>query len=99
MSTVYILHFERPINPNHTTQHYLGTTTDLEKRLHQHQTGQSQARLPTVAHDLGIDMILARTWRGGRDLERRLKNRHEGPRLCPICNPTGLNRATPKELI
>ncbi|MCB9135123.1 MAG: GIY-YIG nuclease family protein [Anaerolineales bacterium] len=98
MSTVYLLHFERPISANHTTQHYLGSTRDLDTRLHQHQTGQSQARLPTVAHDLGIDMILARTWPGGRDLERRLKNRHEGKRLCPICNPRALARATAKEL-
>lgn len=97
MGTVYLLHFARPISDAHTTQHYLGSTADLEKRLHQHQTGQSQARLPTVAHDLGIEMILARTWRGGHDLERRLKNRHEGKRLCPICNPRALARAGAQE--
>jgi len=32
-----------------------------------------------------IGWTLARTWKGGRDLERRLKNRHNSPKLCPIC--------------
>lgn len=26
-----------------------------------------------------------------RDLERRLKAQHNGPRLCPICNPRSVN--------
>ncbi len=98
MGTVYLLHFASPISPAHTTQHYLGYTDDLGTRLHQHQTGQSHARLPEVAFERGIQMILARTWRGGRDYERRLKDRHDGPKLCPICNPQALNRAVPKEL-
>jgi hypothetical protein len=25
-------------------------------------------------------------------LERRLKNRHNSPKLCPICEPPGLTR-------
>src|SRR5262249_15174901 len=35
----------------------------------------------------GITWQLARTWPGGRDRERAIKNRHEAPRLCPICTP------------
>lgn len=97
MSTVYLLHFARPVCATRTTQHYLGSTADLAKRLHQHQTGQSHARLPTVAFERGIEMILARTWSGGREYERRLKDRHEGKRLCPICNPRALARAGAKE--
>lgn len=98
MSTVYLIHFEKPISDRHTTQHYLGYTDDLDTRLHQHTNGQSGARLPEVAYERGIQMVLARTWRGGRDYERYLKNRHEGPALCPLCNPQALNRATAKEL-
>ena len=97
MGTIYLIHFERPISKRHTAQHYLGFTHDLDHRLHQHTTGQSHARLPEVAFERGIQMVLARTWRGGRDYERRLKARHEGKRLCPICNPRALARAVALE--
>jgi hypothetical protein len=33
----------------------------------------------------GIDFTLARTWEGGRGDERRLKDRHDHPGLCPVC--------------
>ena len=33
--------------------------------------------------------VIARTWNGGRDLERRLKNRKNSLRLCPICRQAG----------
>jgi hypothetical protein len=35
----------------------------------------------------GGSFRLARTWTGGRDRERAIKNRHEAPRLCPVCSP------------
>ena len=38
-----------------------------------------------VITQAGIPWVLARTWEGGRDLEKRLKARHSGVRLCPIC--------------
>lgn len=86
MSTVYLLHFAAPIAPGlHTCQHYLGTAEVLDARLAQHRAGKG-ARLCQVAKERGIAFYLVRTWEGGRDLERRLKNRHDGPRLCPICN-------------
>jgi hypothetical protein len=58
-----------------------------------------------VINDAGITWQLARTWPGGRDRERAIKNRHEAPRLCPICTPvpypvtTGRSAviATPRE--
>jgi hypothetical protein len=88
--TVYLLHFDKPIE-NHTSgykrfvQHYLGLTDDLEHRLERHRQGNG-ARLPQVFHQRGISFILARTWDGGRDLERQLKNQKNSPaRLCPIC--------------
>lgn len=85
MGTVYLLHFERPISGGHTTQHYLGWAEDLEPRLHAHEHGQG-ARLTQVARERGIRWQLARTWHGDRNFERKLKRRHESPRLCPICN-------------
>jgi hypothetical protein len=34
----------------------------------------------------GITFVVSRTWEGDRALERRLKKRKEGPRLCPLCS-------------
>ncbi len=78
---VYLLHFNRPL---HHARHYMGWTKNLEERLKAHDNGNG-ARLMEVITEQGITWQLARTWKGGRDLERRLKRRHEGPRLCPIC--------------
>lgn len=84
--TVYLLHFERPISDKHTCRHYLGSADDLRYRLHQHRTNPD-ARLLQVAKERGIDFELARVWSNvPRSFERQLKNRHGGPRLCPICN-------------
>jgi hypothetical protein len=85
--TIYLLHFERPISPLHTTQHYLGWAAQLDDRLAQHQGGRG-ARLTAVALERGIAWAVVRTWQGGRTLERQLKRRREGPRLCPQCRPT-----------
>ena len=38
-----------------------------------------------VIKEVGIGFVLARTWRGSRTLERLIKRRKGGPRLCPIC--------------
>lgn len=78
---IYLIHFEAPICH---ASHYMGYTDDLVKRLEQHRKGNG-SRLMQVVAERGIDWCLARTWRGTRKLERKLKNRHEEPRLCPIC--------------
>lgn len=89
---VYLLHFSTPLSqgPDPRTgreraaRHYLGSTDDLETRLDDHAHGNG-ARLMQVCAERGITFTLARTWKGGREVERRLKDRHESPRLCPIC--------------
>jgi predicted GIY-YIG superfamily endonuclease len=86
---VYLLHFHQPIAPGrHTCQHYMGSAEDLQARLTLHTAGQG-ARLCQVALERGITWELARVWeapaREGRKLERKLKNRKAGPKLCPIC--------------
>lgn len=93
LGTVYLLHFAQPISPAHTCQHYLGWTSDLDMRLAEHRAGRG-SRLTQVAVERGIDFVIAQTWPGDRTLERRLKHRKEGPRLCPLCFPVTHRRVT-----
>jgi hypothetical protein len=85
LGTVYLLHFAVPL---HHAQHYLGWTRHpLAWRLTAHRQNQG-ARLLRAANLRGIEWWLVRTWEGcDRAVERRLKDRHESPRLCPLCNP------------
>jgi len=97
--TVYLLHFDQPIgnldNPRGQAQHYLGSAEDLEARLAAHASGNG-ARLMEVVAERGIGWTVARTWPGGRDVEKRLKRWHNSPKLCPICRQSnGPGAATP----
>ena len=89
-STVYLVHLDRAYvggpGPRAAARHYLGTTTDLPGRIAEHRAGKGSRLLAAVAA-AGIGFTVARTWPGGRELERRLKRRHNSPRLCPICSP------------
>lgn len=80
-STVYLIHFSEPYKH---AKHYLGSTDDLPGRLTAHRKGYG-SRLMEVVTEAGIEWQVVRTWKGGRELERRLKRRHGSPRLCPIC--------------
>ena len=82
--TVYLLHFQTKY---HHAGHYLGSTNSLKKRLAEHKSGHG-ARLMAVVSDAGIGFELARTWDGGRTLEKKLKQQKNGKRLCPICQKT-----------
>jgi predicted GIY-YIG superfamily endonuclease len=79
--TIYLLHFTEPYKH---AKHYVGFTTDLTARLEAHRQGTG-ARLMEVIVGAGISFQLARTWQGTRTDERRIKNRKEAPRLCPLC--------------
>jgi putative endonuclease len=85
---VYLLHFRDRINPAYPCQHYLGFAKDLKARLEEHHHGGPDAsRLCQVARERGIPFTVVRVWsRGSRKLERRLKRRHNGRRLCPVCS-------------
>jgi predicted GIY-YIG superfamily endonuclease len=87
--TVYLICFNRAYKH---ARHYLGYSENLDKRITDHLCGMG-ARLMEVVTQAGIEWKVSRTWPGDRKLERRLKNRHDAPRLCPICNPKALNRA------
>lgn len=88
MSYCYLIHFDRPISDRHTTQHYLGFTSQSVKRRLLAHLQKRGSRLTQVAIERGISFRVVRIWRNGtRSLERQLKNRKEGPYLCPLCNP------------
>ena len=82
--TIYLLHFDQAVSDH--ARHYLGWASDLAARLEAHREGRG-ARLMEVVAERGITWHLSRTWEGTRDRERAIKNRAEGPRLCPDCTP------------
>jgi predicted GIY-YIG superfamily endonuclease len=82
--TVYLLHFDRPLYEGGPS-HYAGFTTDLDKRLTAHRKGRG-ARLTAVVSRRGIGIEVVATWTPAtRADERKLKRRHQLPRLCPKC--------------
>jgi predicted GIY-YIG superfamily endonuclease len=85
--TCYLVHLDQPLGSAHPlgrAQHYLGTTGDLDQRLATHREGRG-AKILAAANERGIPYDVVRTWEGGRDVERQLKNHHNAPRLCPRC--------------
>jgi predicted GIY-YIG superfamily endonuclease len=84
---VYLLHLAEPLgNERHQAAHYIGwAADDPYQRLAEHIAGRG-AKMLAAANERGIDYWIVRTWPGGRELERKLKNRKDAPkRLCPIC--------------
>lgn len=89
MGRVYLIHFDQPIgnpgNPHGQAQHYLGyASKSLKSRIERHRSGNG-ARILQVISQLGIDWKVVRTWSGNKALERKLKNYHNAPKLCPVC--------------
>ena len=81
-TTVYLIHFYKAYRH---ARHYIGFTTNLDKRITDHLCGMG-ARLMEVITNAGIEWRVARTWRGDRRLERRLKDWHNAALLCPLCS-------------
>lgn len=80
----YLLHFDTPLAH---ARHYLGYARDIDARIAAHTAGQG-ARLMAVCKERGIGFQLVRVWPGANRLdERKLKNRKNGPALCPRCHP------------
>jgi hypothetical protein len=96
---VYLIHFAQPIgnaaSPRGQAGHYLGTAYDLNRRLAQHRVGTGAAIMRAVC-ERGIPFFVARTWPGGRRLERQLKRHKNSPRLCPACVPAPWERSEPE---
>lgn len=82
---IYLIHFEKPL---FHARHYLGfCVEDLEARIDRHAKGTGSKLMRAVVK-AGIRFAVVRVWEeGDRNFERKLKNRKNTPRLCPICNP------------
>lgn len=90
---IYLLHFDKPYRHS---QHYLGYAENFAARFKRHMEGRG-ARLMAAVAKAGIPVAVARKWPDGdRTLERKLHNRNNNARLCPICNPkTAYGNAAP----
>lgn len=87
---VYLIHITEPIgdtdNPHGSAQHYVGWAIDVHERLRHHRACRGAKMLEHCVKQ-GISFQIHRVWLGDRTLERRIKDRHDAPRLCPVCNP------------
>ena len=87
MPWIYVIHFERGL---HHARHYTGSTDNLERRLHDHAMGYG-SRLTHELYLQGIDWVLGGLYQGKniqqsiREIEKRAKNRHNGPHHCLLC--------------
>lgn len=83
IGSVYLLHFARPY---HGKQHYLGFSTDVEKRLKAHKSGRGAPLLGAVTKR-GIRWSVVRKWqRKDGFFEQMLKRRFALKELCPVCS-------------
>jgi len=85
LGTVYLLHFERKY---YHCQHYIGFTvrSNIGDRMDEHVMTDKGSNLVKAVSDAGIKVSLVRAWKGvDRNFERKLKNRKNAPKLCPLC--------------
>ena len=80
IGTIYLLHFDQKMAGR---QHYLGWTTNLERRLGHHRAGQG-GRTTARFHAAKIGFQLVATWTGTREDEKRMKGGRLSS-LCPVC--------------
>jgi predicted GIY-YIG superfamily endonuclease len=79
---VYLIHTETKLAH---AGHYLGFSDNLAARIACHEHGNGAKLMAAFARN-DIRWAVVRVWPDGdRELERKLKNQHHGPRLCPIC--------------
>ena len=78
---VYLIHFSRPYKHS---RHYCGWAKDPDKRFEEHKSGTG-ARLTQVVVEAGIELTMVWKIEGTRTDERRIKNRKDAPKMCPIC--------------
>lgn len=82
---IYVIHFDQPLAH---ANHYIGYCEDgrLDERIARHRAGNG-AKILAALNRLDITYRIVHTLPGTRDDERRIKNRKNAKRLCPICHP------------
>lgn len=80
---VYLIHFSSKLSH---AAHYLGSTSNLKRRIARHRANDG-AKLLRALNLAGIEWDVVRVWKGGRDLERKMKRHKNSPSFCPVCNP------------
>lgn len=81
---VYLYHFTKS---HKHARHYIGFSEDVLQRFETHLKGNGNPLVRTVI-DSGNTVEFIRFWKGAdREFERKLKNRKNAAKLCPICNP------------
>ena len=80
---VYLLHLSEKLAGR--SNHYMGTTHNLDRRLYQHSRLATSAAMLKAPRAKGITWVVVRTWPGGHALERKLTNLKNHKKLCPIC--------------
>lgn len=85
---VYLLCFDRPYKH---AKHYIGYSSNIEKRMEKHEAGESTGLMRAVK-EAGINFDLVRVWHGKNQFfERKLKNRKGAARFCPKCRGVSEN--------
>ena len=76
--TVYVLKFSEPLgntaNPHGYAKHYTGYSPNVHSRIEAHRHGCG-ASITQAAYRNGIRIEVVALFEGGRDLERKIKNR------------------------
>lgn len=91
---LYLLHLE----PRYRhAGHYLGWSTDIAARVHEHNAAGAKASpLIRAALAAGCRITLTRVWLGqGRTRERQLKRQGGLGQVCPVCKARGYRRSRP----
>jgi len=85
--TVYLIHLERGLVPEHGSTHYIGWANEdgLWERIETHACGDGSPLL-RAANERDIRWRVVRLWKGAdRHFERKLKRRRKAKMLCPVC--------------
>jgi hypothetical protein len=92
--TVYMLCYAAPLGdtsrPRMWARHYVGSYKN-PARIEHHRNGTCGAAMCMAFHAAGIPFLVVRTARGGKQLERRIKNNGHHSQYCPVCTPRPRN--------
>jgi predicted GIY-YIG superfamily endonuclease len=95
MGYVYLVHLEKPLPGG---RHYVGYTSDLEKRVALHRSGEG-AKFLKQANEAGIGWVVVRVWMNAdTDKEKSIKSM-SARIICPVCKAKAAEIARQKKLL